>query len=73
MSKLFHAFIRGEDGTEFTREHEANSPEEVFDWAEEMWPEAIVLDVFEPSVRAQEVYERAVRRMDDEDVYGQYD
>jgi len=66
-SITFHVTMRGEDHTVFTRECEAESPDGALEWAEELWPEATVLEVFEPRKRAEEVYDRARHRMDLED------
>lgn len=70
---MFHAFLRGEDRTEFTIEVDAPDEDSARRKAEDRYPEASVLEVFDPAVRADEIYRRACRRMDDEDVYGQYD
>lgn len=70
---MFHAFIRGEDRTEFTIEVQAPDAESARRKAEDRYPEASVLEVFDPVVREQEIYERACRRMDDDDVYYDYD
>ena len=69
MAGTFHVTMRGEDGTVFTRECSAGSVQSCFDWAEELWPEAVVLEVFDPVKREEEIYQRVCRRMDDDDVY----
>lgn len=66
--KDYYVTLRGEDRTEFTEEHRASSPDEVIAWAEERWPEATVLEVFDPVAR-QEAVEDRVRRMMDDDYY----
>lgn len=65
----YNVTMRGEDHTVFTRSCEASSPEGAMDWADELWPEATVLEVFDPSVRAQDVYDRVRREMDDDYYY----
>lgn len=65
---IYHVTMRGEDHTVFTRECEASSPEGAYDWADELWPEATVLEIFDPVVRQHTVEDR-VRRMMDDDYY----
>lgn len=65
-SGTFHVTLRGEDGTVFTREYHGTS-EDILADAEEMFPEATILDWFDPVARQQEVYERVCRSMEDED------
>lgn len=66
---MFHVLLQGEDRTEFTIQTDGRSPDEARLEAEELYPEARILEVFDPVVREQEIYERVCRRMDDEDVY----
>jgi hypothetical protein len=72
MSSTFHVTFRGEDGTIFTREYHGTK-ERILEEAEEMYPEARVLDFFDPVAREEEIYRRVCRRMDDEDVYHEDD
>jgi hypothetical protein len=65
---IFHVTLRGEDGSIFTREF-SGSQEHILEEARELWPEAKVLDWFDPVEREEEIYRRVCRRMDDEDVY----
>lgn len=67
--KDYYVTLRGEDRTEFTESHRASSPEEVIAWAEELWPEATVLEVFDPIERKEAAQARARRMMDDDYYY----
>ena len=66
---MFHAFLQGEDRTEFTIEVDATDADSARRKAEDRYPEAHVIEVFDPEVRAEEIHLRACRRMDDDDVY----
>lgn len=61
----FHAFLRGEDHTEFTIEVEAKCACLARTEAEERYPEATILEVFDPTERAEEAYHRAQAIYDD--------
>lgn len=65
----YNVFLRGEDHTEFTIGLDAETEQEAREIAQDHYPEATVLEVFDPVQRADEIYYRACRRMDDEDVY----
>ena len=65
----YNVTFRGEDGTIFTRTCNASSPDRVLVWADEMYPEARVLDVFDPAERAADIYRRAEMMYDDDYYY----
>lgn len=66
---MYNAFLRGEDRTEFTISLDAPDEGTARQMAEERYPEATIVEVFDPVAREEEIYLRACRRMDDEDVY----
>lgn len=69
---MFHALIRGEDRSEFTIEVDGKDVEAARQEAEDLYPEATILEVFDPVKRADDIYERAQRAYDDPS-YDDYD
>jgi hypothetical protein len=59
--KTYNAALRGEDGTEFVVSVTARNLDNAYDDIIEDYPEAKVLEIFEPSVRAEELYHRVSR------------
>lgn len=67
--KTFHVYLRGEDRTEFTIEVQAANLDAARDEAEDRYPEASVLEVFDPDERARDIYERAQSDYDNDYYY----
>lgn len=65
---MFHVYLRGEDRTEFTIQCDVDTMDEARKTAEERYPEAIVLEVFDPVQRADAAYHRAQAIYDDPDL-----
>lgn len=51
----YNAFLRGEDRTEFTIEVEANSIEDAEREVEERYPEATIVEIYDPLKREVEI------------------
>jgi hypothetical protein len=64
--KTWNAFLQGEDRTEFTIEVQANSIEDAEREIEERYPDAKILEIYDPIARADEIYERAARAYDND-------
>jgi hypothetical protein len=63
--KTWNAFMKGEDGMDFTVEVQANSISEAREILEEDYPESRIEQIFDPIEREREIYERANRLYDD--------
>lgn len=70
--KSWTAVLRGEDRTEFAISIEAENKDSAYQEVDDLYPEATVLELFDPEVRAREVYDRVQRNLDDP-YYDDYD
>jgi hypothetical protein len=71
--KTWNAWMKGEDGMDFTVAVEANSISEAREILEEDYPESRIEKVFDPVDYEREKYERAQRLYDDPYYYDDYD
>jgi hypothetical protein len=62
---MFHILLQGEDRTEFTIQVDNASQDQARLEAEDRYPEARVLEVWDPHQRALDSYRRAERMYDD--------
>lgn len=68
----FHALLRGEDRTEFTIELDATDRDTAELEVEDLYPEADVIEIFDPVERAEAAYYRAQRDYEN-NYYDAYD
>jgi hypothetical protein len=68
---MFNAYLRGEDHTEFTITLNATTRDAAYDEVADRYPEASVLEIFDPQERAHEIYMRAQKAYDGD--YYDYD
>lgn len=71
--RTFNVILRGEDRTEFATEVEARDEDSARREAEDLYPEASVLEVFDPREREAEIYRRATLLHDDPYAHDDYD
>jgi hypothetical protein len=64
--KTWHVYLQGEDHTEFTIEVQAETIADAREEAEDRYPEASILEVFDPIQRADDLYDKARRNYEND-------